>query len=187
MYVCEGCMLAATFACIFVLVAYRQLRLHVCLCRLHVVDGYICVYVGDAGCMSAAMFACTFVQVAYLQLLCHVRLSRLHVATCACMYVGDRMFDDTFAHAMVLIACWKVHVHWRRLELPAAIACTLVKLACWKARLLLQWCRLDVASCVGMFSGRDDMFEGTFACSLVQIGCYQLSLHVRLCRLHLGG
>ena len=87
------------------------------------------------------------------------------------MYVGDRMFDDTFAHAMVLIACWKVHVHWCRLELPAVIACTLVKMACWKACLLLQWCRLDVASFVGMFSGGDGMLEGTFACSLVQIRC----------------
>ena len=85
--------------------------------------------------MSTAAFACTFVQVAYLQLRVHVRLFRLRVATCACMYVGDRMFDDTFARAMVLIACWKVYVHWCRLELPTAIACTLVKMACWKAHL----------------------------------------------------
>ena len=134
---------------------------------------YVC-----AGCILRAEFACTFVQIAYLQLLLHVRLLRLHVATCACMYISDRMFDNTFACAMVLIACWKVHVHWCRLELPAAIACTLVKMACWKARLLLQWCRLDVASCVGMFSGGDGTFEGTFACSLVQIGCFQLHWHV---------
>ena len=79
MYVCEDCMLAATFACIFVLVAYRQLRLHVCSCRLHVVNGYVCVYVGDAGCMSAATLACMSVQVAYRQLSLHVRLCRLHV------------------------------------------------------------------------------------------------------------
>ena len=92
-----------------------------------------------------------FVQVAYLQLRLHVRLCRLHVATCACMYIGDRMFDDTFARAMVLIACWKVHVHW---------------------------CRLDVGSCVCMYSGENGMFEGTLACTLLQIGCFQLHLHV---------
>ena len=79
MYICEGCMLAATFACIFVLVAYQQLRLHVCSCRLHVVDGYVCVYVGDAGYMSAATLACMSVQVAYRHLSLHVRLCRLHV------------------------------------------------------------------------------------------------------------
>ena len=100
--------------------------------------------------MSTAAFACTFVQVAYLQLRLHVRLFRLHVATCACMHIGDRMFDDTFARAMVLIACWKVHVYW---------------------------CRLDVGSCVCMYSGENGMFEGTFVCTLMQIGCYQLSLH----------
>ena len=75
MYISADWMLAATFACIFVLVAYRQLRLHVCSCRLHVVDGYVCVYVGDAGCMLASMS----MQVAYRQLSLHVCLCRLHV------------------------------------------------------------------------------------------------------------
>ena len=78
MYVCESCISAATFACIFVLVAYQQLRLHVCSRWLLVVDGYICVYVGDAGCMSAATLACMSMQVAYWQLSLHVRLCRLH-------------------------------------------------------------------------------------------------------------
>ena len=61
--------------------------------------------------------------------------------------------------------------------LPAALACFLVEMACLKARLLVHWCRLDVASCVGMYSGEDGMFEGTFVCKLMQIGCYQLTLH----------
>ena len=114
------------------------------------------MYVGS-GCMSTAAFACTFVQVAYLQLRLHVRLLRLHIATCACMYVGDRMFDDTFARAMVLIACWKVHVHW---------------------------CRLDVGSCVCMYSGENGMFVGTFVSTVVQIGCCELRWHVFWWRWH---
>ena len=61
--------------------------------------------------------------------------------------------------------------------LPAVLACFLVEMACLKARLLVHWCRLDVASCVGMYSGEDGMFEGTFVGTLMQIGCYQLSLH----------
>ena len=61
--------------------------------------------------------------------------------------------------------------------LPAALVCFLVEMAYLKARLLVHWCRLDVASCVGMYSGEDGMFEGTLACTLLQIGCYQLSLH----------
>ena len=62
--------------------------------------------------------------------------------------------------------------------LPAALACFLVEMACLKARLLVHWCRLDVASYVGMYSGEDGMFEGTLACMLLQIGCFQLHLHV---------
>ena len=61
---------------------------------------YVC-----AGFMLVAKFASMLVQVTYLQLCLHVRLFRLHIATCACMYIADRMFDDTFARAMVLIAC----------------------------------------------------------------------------------
>ena len=59
--------------------------------------------------------------------------------------------------------------------LPAALACTLVKMACLKARLLVRCCRLDVSSCICMYSGENGMFEGTFVCTLMQIGCYQLS------------
>ena len=79
MYVCAGCISAAEFACMYVHIVYRQLSLHVHLCRLHV-GGSLCMYVG-AGCMSTAVLACTFVQVAYLQLCLHVGLFRLHIGS----------------------------------------------------------------------------------------------------------
>ena len=62
--------------------------------------------------------------------------------------------------------------------LPAALACFLVEMVCLKAHLLVHWCRIDVASCIGMYSGENGMFEGTLACMLLQIGCIQLHLHV---------
>ena len=89
------------------------------------------------------------------------------------MYIGaDWMLAAAYACTLVK---WHVcrHIYFYSgadWMLPDALVCFLVEIACLKARLLVHCCRLDVASCVGMYSCEDSMFEGTFICTLMQIG-----------------